>query len=80
MPSYDFKMLSWVDFEELSRDLLASELECHVESFHWGADGGVDLRYTNDGKETIVQCKHYASSDFKTLYRVLKKELVKVES
>lgn len=62
MPTYDFKNLSPVDFEELCRDLLQKYLGVFLESFKEGKDQGIDLRYTKDKKNTtIVQCKRYNS-------------------
>lgn len=80
MSKYDYKCLSSVDFEELSRDLLQKEWGVYIESFKEGKDQGIDLRcYTIDKGNTIIQCKNYASSGFSNLFRDLKKkELSKV--
>lgn len=80
MSKYNYKCLSSVDFEELSRDLLQKEWGVHIESFKEGKDQGIDLRcYTIDNGKTIIQCKNYASSGLHTLLRDLKKkELSKV--
>jgi len=80
MPSYDFKTLSPVDFEVLSRDLLQRELSLTLESFTSGKDGGIDFRYALDVSATIVvQCKHYAESGFDALLHTLtKSELPKI--
>ena len=81
MSKYDFKCLSSVDFEELSRDLLQSEWNVHIESFKEGKDQGIDLRcYTTDKGKTIIQCKNYSGSGFNSLFRDLKNsELPKVK-
>ncbi len=38
MPGYDFKTLSPIDFELLSRDLLQEELQITLQSFTCGRD------------------------------------------
>lgn len=44
---YNFKeLLSPVDFELLSRDLLQRELSITLESFKEGKDGGVDFKFS----------------------------------
>lgn len=82
MPDYDFKSLSSYDFEIVVRDLLQAELGKTLESFKTGRDKGIDLRYCIDSANTlIVQCKHYAGSNYNALYSHLKlKEIAKVES
>lgn len=70
---YDFLNLSYVEFEELCRDLLGALLDVQLESFTEGGDGGIDLRYLGSkGRKVIVQCKRYAT--YKDLYATLKKE------
>jgi len=80
MPSYDFKTLSPVDFEDLSRDLLQKELEITLQSFTSGRDSGIDFRYSRDPvNEIIVQCKHYAESGYDSLLHTLSRnELPKI--
>ena len=79
MSKYDFGSLSDIEFEDLTQDLLQSELNVPLESFKCGKDGGVDLRFCEDKEEIlIVQCKHYQSG-YKSLYNSLKKELPKVK-
>lgn len=75
MPDYDFRSLSPIDFEILSRDLLQKELGITLESFKPGRDLGIDFRFwpTQDHK-LIVQCKHYLDSGFDSLLRKLTKE------
>jgi hypothetical protein len=76
---YDFKSLSDFDFELLVRDLLQIKLKLELESFKRGPDDGIDLRYSRDGKNTlIVQCKHYARSKYSNLRSELAKEVPKV--
>ncbi|MEG3619685.1 restriction endonuclease [Magnetovibrio sp. PR-2] len=81
MPSYDFKTLSNIDFEELTRDLLQMEWGLMLESFKPGKDQGIDLRHISpSGSKTIIQCKHYAASGFNSLLRTLKNdELPKIK-
>ncbi|MHB8428496.1 MAG: nSTAND3 domain-containing NTPase [Acidiferrobacterales bacterium] len=81
MARYDFKSLSPQDFEELTRDLLQAEWGVALEAFKTGRDRGIDLRYSPlDGGATIVQCKHFASSNFSNLQSCLRNsELPKVQ-
>ena len=80
IPNYDFKSLSSYDFECLIRDLLQEELEITLESFKYGRDKGIDLRYSPTEDETmIVQCKHYAVTGYRGLISNLKQEIEKVE-
>ncbi|MBI2272274.1 MAG: restriction endonuclease [Bacteroidetes bacterium] len=77
MNQYDFLNLSYVEFEELCRDLLEKEWGIRLESFSEGTDGGIDLRYLrHKKKQWIVQCKRYSA--YKDLYAALKKELPKL--
>ena len=77
MPDYDFRSLSPIDFEILSRDLLQKELGITLESFKPGRDLGIDFRFwpTQDHK-LIVQCKHYLDSGFDSLLRKLTKRRI----
>jgi ATP-dependent exoDNAse (exonuclease V) alpha subunit len=81
MPDYDFKCLSPIDFEILTRDLLQKKLNLTFESFKSGKDKGIDFRHTTDtGNSLIVQCKHYVGSGIKVLLSTLnsdEKEKVK---
>ncbi|MFJ2891789.1 restriction endonuclease [Streptomyces sp. NPDC087305] len=74
----DFSVLSDVEFEELVGDLLSAEMNVPVERFSPGADGGIDLRWQNDGL-CIAQCKHYRKSTFPQLLASAKKEIPKVK-
>lgn len=69
MPDYDFRSLSPIDFEMLTRDLLNADLELRLVSFGVGPDGGIDLRDAREGRETIVQCKHRPSATKADLVR-----------
>ena len=72
MPNYDFKTLSPVDFEVLSRDLLQEEHRLTLQSFTSGRDGGIDFRYSRDASGSlVVQCKHYVESGYESLLRVI---------
>lgn len=76
---YDFKSLSYYDFEILVRDLLQKHLKVFMESFKSGRDEGIDLRYSiTRNNKSIVQCKHYAESGMKELRKVLKEEVIKL--
>lgn len=81
MAQYDFKNLSPIDFEILSRDLLQEDKGIRFESFKSGKDQGIDFRHsTNSDGKIIVQCKHYAETGFdKLYYNLCKYELPKVK-
>jgi hypothetical protein len=75
---YDFKSLSPLDFEELVRDLLQSELGVRFESFAEGRDSGIDFRHCTPDCNWIVQVKHYAQSGLSGLIRSMRDENRKV--
>lgn len=81
MTNYDLSsLLSPIDFEILSKDLLEAELKVSFENFREGKDKGIDLRYAPvTGEQIIVQCKKYKRDGFKSLFSVLKKEIIKVQ-
>lgn len=73
----NLSMLSGVEFEELTADLMAAEFGAHVERFGAGADGGIDLRWRlDDGGHGIGQCKQYARSTFAQLLSAARGEVV----
>ncbi|AKD56984.1 nSTAND3 domain-containing NTPase [Spirosoma radiotolerans] len=73
MLNYDFQILSPIEFEEISRDLIQNHLNIFLESFTDGKDGGIDFRYSSTKENAIiVQCKRYKT--FKDLIYVLKRE------
>jgi hypothetical protein len=74
VPEYDFHTLSPMDFEILARDLLQAKLGIELQAFAHGPDGGVDLRSSDNGMHTVVQCKHYRGSSFSDLKRAVQKE------
>lgn len=82
MHDYDFKSLNDKEFEILCIDLLSEAYESRFERFKAGKDQGVDGRFfSNDKKESILQCKHWANTPNSTLIRSLKKkELPKVKA
>ena len=82
MADYNFNLLTPADFEELTRDLIQTELGIRLECFSPGKDSGIDFRYIGfKGSKTIVQCKHYLKSGYAKLKSDLeKKELVKVQN
>ena len=78
--NYDFRSLSPIDFELLSRDLLQKTIGVRLESFSAGPDSGIDFRHRTDSENLIVQCKHYVESGFTRLRRTLEqKELPKLQ-
>ena len=77
MYNYDFEILQYNEFENLTRDLLQAEFGIYIESFKDGKDGGIDFRYgmTKDAV-CIIQVKRYKSVS--SLMSQLKKEVEKV--
>ncbi len=78
----DLSVLSDVEFEELTADLLAAEYGVHVERFPRGRDGGVDLRWkrVRDAEYSIGQCKHYSRSTFAQLKAAAREEVAHLET
>jgi hypothetical protein len=75
MPDYDFRALSPVDFEHLTRDVLNADLGMRLQSYPSGRDQGIDLRQIGtDDTVTVVQCKHYVESSWSTFLRAVEKE------
>ena len=76
--NYDFNILHYGEFEELTRDLLQAEFGIYIENFKDGKDGGIDLRFgLADGGKCIVQCKRY--KNWSSLKEQLKQEAEKVK-
>ncbi|SEI08034.1 hypothetical protein SAMN05660691_03424 [Rheinheimera pacifica] len=68
MNDYDFSQLNDKEFEVMCADLLGYEESVRYERFKPGKDAGVDGRFFSaTGNETILQCKHWASSPLKNL-------------
>ena len=75
MNDYDFSTLNDKEFENISLDLISRDRDKRYERFKVGKDGGVDGRfYKDDGKEEIVQCKHYLKTGLAGLISSLKKK------
>lgn len=75
MNDYDFSALNDKEFENISMELISKDRGKKFERFKVGKDGGVDGRfYSDDGKEEIVQCKHYLKTGYKGLISSLKKK------
>jgi len=72
MTDYDFKSLNDKEFEILCADLLGEVQERRFERFKAGKDAGVDGRYfTDQGKEVVLQCKHWSNTPLAQLIRAL---------
>jgi len=72
---FNFDILSPIEFEELSKDIIEKKLSMEFKVFKIGKDGGIDLRNKDNG--TICQCKHIKKySDLKSN---LKKEVEKIK-
>ena len=78
---YDFSRLNDREFEALGASIMAKILGKNVEIFKAGKDMGVDGRFwIGEGKEGIIQCKHYAGTPYRTLISKIKsEEVAKVE-
>lgn len=78
MKSYDFTLLSSLEFELLSRDILQKKYDVFIESFPEGRDRGIDLRFVDSaGNLNVIQCKRY--KHYKDLIKKLKEEVDKVK-
>jgi len=78
MTDYDFRILQYNEFENLTRDLLQAEFGIYIESFKDGKDDGIDLRFGNvKGNIAIVQVKRY--KHWNELKSQLLKEVEKVK-
>jgi len=78
MSDYDFRSLSPVDFEHLTRDILNADLGLTLQSYAAGRDQGIDLRQVgSDGTIVVGQCKHYLESSWSTFLRAVRKEAAK---
>jgi hypothetical protein len=78
MTDYDFRILQYNEFENLTRDLLQAEFGIYIESFKDGKDGGIDFRFGKvKGDTVIVQVKRY--KDWTELKPQLEKEVEKVK-
>lgn len=70
--------LSYIDFEELCRDIAKVDTGKRFSAFGPGPDGGVDGRHSKGPDATILQCKHFAGSSFSALKSSLREEVLKV--
>lgn len=57
----DLDSLSWTDFEKLIGEYLKHQGYSIYAPAKAGADGGVDIRVTKEGRKGLVQCKHWKS-------------------
>jgi hypothetical protein len=72
--TYDFRNLSYLDFEDLARDLIGRELGMRFEAFCAGPDGGIDGRNAAAKSNlSLLQAKHYAGSAFCDLKSAMKR-------
>jgi len=74
MSDYDFNSLNDKEFEIFCVDLLSETYNNRFERFKPGKDAGVDGRFFADnGKEVILQCKHWCTTPLKQLIGALSK-------
>lgn len=72
MSDYDFKPLNDKEFEILCADLIGEVEGTRIERFKAGRDAGVDGRFfASEGKEVILQCKHWGNTPLRQLIRAL---------
>ena len=77
---YSLEVLNDKEFEELSKDLMESELGISLQIFKSGRDKGIDLRYANTQEnQIIIQAKRYIKSTFANLKAELAKEKIKID-
>lgn len=63
MSDFNFGNLTGVEFERLAMDIISEIENVKIKLFKEGKDGGIDGYFTGkDGKEVIVQAKHYWKS------------------
>ncbi|UXC28775.1 restriction endonuclease [Aliarcobacter butzleri] len=74
MIDYDFSTLNDKEFENLSIELISIDKGKKFERFKQGKDGGIDGKFNDDGKQEIIQCKHYLKTGFNRLISSLKKK------
>ena len=73
MTDYDFKSLNDKEFEIFCTDLLGEVEGRRFERFKAGRDSGVDGRYfTAEGKEVVLQCKHWSNTPIPQLISKLR--------
>lgn len=82
MTSYQLQNLNDKEFEVLGIEIIESILKVRIERFKPGKDKGVDGRFfIDDGKEVIIQAKHWQGSGFARLIKhLVKSELPKIRS
>ena len=75
MNDYDFSALNDKEFENLAIELISRDKDKRFERFKAGRDGGIDGRYyRDDGKQEIIQCKHYLKTGYSGLITSLEKK------
>ena len=75
--SYNFDLLSPIEFENLANDIAEKYFKNRVERFKAGKDSGIDGRIFRCGESIIIQSKHY--KDVNSLIRILKQEKEKIK-
>lgn len=78
--NYDFSALNDKEFEILCTDILSTAEGARFERFKPGKDNGIDGRYFKNGKEIILQCKHWKNTPTgKLIVHLRKTELPKLQ-
>ena len=76
---YQYSNLSYLDFEELAKDIMSIKLNIKLFLTTTGPDGGIDVADNLSNPTKIIQVKHYENTNSYKLISNLKKELVKID-
>jgi hypothetical protein len=81
MSDYDFRQLNDKEFEVLCTDLIGDLEGRRFDRFKPGKDAGVDGRFfASNGKEVVLQCKHWINTPTKQLiHRLITDERPKLD-
>ena len=81
MSDYDFRPLNDKEFEILCTDLIGDFEGKRFDRFKPGKDAGVDGRFfASNGKEVVLQCKHWSNTPTKQLiHRLITDERPKLD-
>ena len=67
MKKYTFEELTDIEFQDLINDLLGRKLNCTIERFKPGRDGGIDGRLSSAKGIGVIQTKHFRVSGVSNL-------------
>jgi hypothetical protein len=72
MKKYTFEELTDIEFQDLINDLLGRKLNCTIERFKPGRDGGIDGRLSSAKGIGVIQTKHFRGSGVSSLISKIK--------